>query len=678
VAHFQLRQTLARETMCLMFPHARSGVAAVLLAVAALCCGSHGHSQTFDLENDRVQMAELHGMWRFHTGDDPGWADPGFDDSSWKLLRSDKPWSEQGYNGYRGMAWYRFQVILPAKHADLALYIPGIDTSYQVFAGGRQIGQFGGLPPHEKVLNALFSGNQQVIPIPADLVSQAVPLTIAIRVWHWPRGAPGLGGGPSEAVRVGDADILNGWMALQFKEAFWSVSAPNILLLGYLLAGFAGLGLFLLRPGEREYLWFSAAEFTGAAYCAWSVYPSFYPTWFHGYFALEIPLMLAEGICFLTFLVVLLKVRRGWLYWIAIASVVGSALVSVIGLLSWISLPMWGALSVLAYIPYWVCAFLLLFVVARHGNLDARLMLVPVGLSYGARILERTLRTAYFAGSQVGLAYWTKFNHLFTWPFVISVQNIADLLMQLSILAILVLRFARTRSEEERHATELEAARVVQQVLVPEEIPEVPGFRIQSVYKPAGQVGGDFFQIIALGEGGLLAAIGDVSGKGMPAAMTVSLLVGTLRTLAHYTQSPGEILAAMNQGMLARANGGFTTCLVLRVDPEGTITAANAGHLAPYCNGEELEIESGLPLGLSAQSNYPEATFTLKASEQLTLVTDGVVEARGKRGELFGFVRTQAISRKDAEQIAQTAQEFGQDDDITVLALCHAGVPASV
>jgi hypothetical protein len=665
-----------------MLPIARSVVAAVLLAVATLFCASHGQSQTFDVENDRVQMAELHGMWRFHTGDDPdgklGWADPGFDDSSWKLLRSDQPWSEQGYNGYRGMAWYRFQIVLPSKHSNLALYIPGIDTSYQVFADGRPIGQFGGLPPHEKVLLALTGGTQQILSIPADLPSHAGPLTMAIRVWHWPRGAPGLGGGPSAAIRVGDANLLNGWMKLQFRDAFWSVAALNILLLGYLLAGFAGLGLFLLRPGEREYLWFSAAEFTGAAYCAWSVYPSFHPTWFHGYFALEIPLMLGQGIFFLTFLVVLLKAGRGWLYWLAIASVLSSALLFVPGLLSWISLPMWGVLSVLTYIPYWACVLLLLFAVARRGNVDARLMLGPVALSYGALIVERALRTSFFSGSQVGLSYWLKFNRLFTWPFVVSVQNIADLLMQLSILAILVLRFARTRSDEERHSTELEAARVVQQVLVPEEIPEIPGFQIKSVYKPAGQVGGDFFQIIALGEGGLLAAIGDVSGKGMPAAMTVSLLVGTLRTLAHYTQRPGEILAAMNQGMLVRANGGFTTCLVLRVGTEGTVTAANAGHLAPYCNGAELEIESGLPLGLAAQSNYPETTFTLKESEQLTLVSDGVVEARGKGGELFGFARTQAISREDAEHIAQTAQEFGQDDDITVLTLCHAGVTASV
>src|SRR6202041_837727 len=110
-----------------------------------------------------------------------------------------------------------------------------------------------------------------------------------------------------------------------------------------------------------------------------------------------------------------------------------------------------------------------------------------------------------------------------------------------------------------------------QQVLVPAETPVIPGFHIESLYKPAGEVGGDFFQIIAVPGGGALVVIGDVSGKGMPAAMTVSLLVGTLRTLAHYSQSPGEILSAMNQLMLGRSRGGFTTCLVLLAAADGTV-----------------------------------------------------------------------------------------------------------
>jgi serine phosphatase RsbU (regulator of sigma subunit) len=124
-----------------------------------------------------------------------------------------------------------------------------------------------------------------------------------------------------------------------------------------------------------------------------------------------------------------------------------------------------------------------------------------------------------------------------------------------------------------KRQTELELehrnARAVQQVLIPDQIPSVPCFSVQSVYKPYGEVGGDFFQILAAKNGGMLAVIGDVSGKGMPAAMTVSLLVGTVRTLAHYTQSPGEILKAMNQRMFGRSQGGFTTCLVLRHTSQG-------------------------------------------------------------------------------------------------------------
>jgi serine phosphatase RsbU (regulator of sigma subunit) len=263
------------------------------------------------------------------------------------------------------------------------------------------------------------------------------------------------------------------------------------------------------------------------------------------------------------------------------------------------------------------------------------------------------------------------FFELTVWPFPISVQDIADLLMLLSIVAILPMRFARTRRDEQRFADELEAARTVQQVLIPVEVPEVPGLAIRSVYRPAGQVGGDFFQVIPIASGphagSVLIVVGDVSGKGMPAAMTVSLLVGTFRTLAHYTQSPGEILAAMNQRMLARSNGGFTTCLVLRADSNGTLTAANAGHISPYLSGQELILENSFPLGLAAESNYPERTLPLPPDTQLTLVTDGIIEARSKTGELFGFERTANIATQSAESIAQAAQSFGQDDDITVL-----------
>jgi serine phosphatase RsbU (regulator of sigma subunit) len=223
---------------------------------------------------------------------------------------------------------------------------------------------------------------------------------------------------------------------------------------------------------------------------------------------------------------------------------------------------------------------------------------------------------------------------------------------------------------------EMRNARAVQQVLIPDKIPIVPGFKIESVYKPAGEVGGDFFQILPIRDNGLLMVIGDVSGKGMPAAMTVSLLVGTIRTLAHYTQSPGEILSAMNERMLARSGGGFTTCLVVRADPDGSLVVANAGHLSPYRNGEEIHTENGLPLGLVPDADYPETKFELELEDVLTLLSDGVVEARNEAGELFGFERTKTLSREPAAKIAQTAQAFGQEDDITVVTLTL--LPAAV
>ena len=200
---------------------------------------------------------------------------------------------------------------------------------------------------------------------------------------------------------------------------------------------------------------------------------------------------------------------------------------------------------------------------------------------------------------------------------------------------------------------------------------------MRAFIEPASEVGGDFFQIVAAPSGGVLAVIGDVSGKGMPAAMTVSLLVGTFRTLAHYTQSPSEILRAMNQRMIGRNNGGFTTCLALRIDEDGTLTAANAGHLAPYLDGRELALESGLPLGLAANSNYAESTTSLPPGVKLTLLTDGVVEARNQAGELFGFDRTRDLSAQSAESIAQAAQAHGQEDDITVLTLTLASAEVS-
>jgi hypothetical protein len=160
-----------------------------------------------------------------------------------------------------------------------------------------------------------------------------------------------------------------------------------------------------------------------------------------------------------------------------------------------------------------------------------------------------------------------------------------DMGFLLSTVLFLALIFTVAREqflERERQARielEVKSAREVQQILVPEETPAIPGLSIASVYRPAEEVGGDFFQVIATDDSGALIALGDVSGKGLKAAMTVSLIVGTLRTLAEYTQSPEAILRGLNRRLLGRTDGGFVTCLIARIDPNGDTTMANAGHL---------------------------------------------------------------------------------------------------
>jgi len=326
------------------------------------------------------------------------------------------------------------------------------------------------------------------------------------------------------------------------------------------------------------------------------------------------------------------------------------------------------------FVPIWLIAYAVL----RRHRLDPARWTVAI-LAFVTQMLN--------AGT-ITLAQGSRFTHLtlaarlgaplFTvYGSPVNAAALSGFLLLLSLVWAVWRYSVESRRNQIRLEEEIRNARAVQQVLVPDEIPAVPGFTVESVYKPAGEVGGDFFQILPLNDGGVLAVIGDVSGKGIPAAMTVSLLVGTLRTLAHYTQSPAEILTAMNHRMIGRSQGGFTTCLIVRADRGGSVTIANAGHLAPYRNGQELGLENGLPLGLNEDAVYVETTLQLGAGDQLTLLTDGVVEARAANGELFGFERTTALAKDSANSIAQAAQHFGQEDDITVLTLRLEAAPAA-
>jgi serine phosphatase RsbU (regulator of sigma subunit) len=185
-------------------------------------------------------------------------------------------------------------------------------------------------------------------------------------------------------------------------------------------------------------------------------------------------------------------------------------------------------------------------------------------------------------------------------------------------------------------------------------------------------VGGDFFQIIPNDDGSAIIALGDVSGKGLKAAMNVSMIVGVLRAEAGSSASPAVILTALNRCLVGRMSGGFATGIVFRLDPDGTVTFANAGHLSPFLNGEEMPLLPSLPLGLIGYSDYNEEVIQLQPGDQLSLYTDGVLEARNHAtGELYGFDRMKQMfaALPSAQEACQAAIDFGQDDDITVLTL---------
>jgi serine phosphatase RsbU (regulator of sigma subunit) len=248
----------------------------------------------------------------------------------------------------------------------------------------------------------------------------------------------------------------------------------------------------------------------------------------------------------------------------------------------------------------------------------------------------------------------------------VNLFSIANLTTTAGLSVALGLRAWKEWRARDALQAEFEAAREVQQLLVTPAV-DVPGFHVESAYLPATRVGGDFFYIRSENPGALLVVVGDVSGKGLRAALTVSAIMGALRTMP--SLPPKRILGDLNRGLVGQMRGGFVTCCAMRIEPDGTLTLANAGHLAPYRNAEEMNVSAGLPLSVDAGIQYGECQLSLGRAEALTFVSDGVIEARKPTGELFGFERAREISRLSAAEIAAAAQSFGQEDDITVVQL---------
>jgi serine phosphatase RsbU (regulator of sigma subunit) len=248
------------------------------------------------------------------------------------------------------------------------------------------------------------------------------------------------------------------------------------------------------------------------------------------------------------------------------------------------------------------------------------------------------------------------------------------------VLFVLLLRRLLLSVRRQRlMALDVKQAQEVQRVILPESVTSVPGLIIENEYRPAREVGGDFNQIIPnAADGSLLIVAGDVAGKGLPAGMLVALLVGAIRMAAEINSDPLFILQALNRRLLGRSEA-HATCLAMRIAPDGAVTLANAGHLPPYLNGKPIEMEGALPLGVIDGAEFTVTHFQLKENDRLMLASDGIVEAMDKQGRLFGFERVQQLLERQvtAAEVATAAQDFGQSDDISVIAVTRTAVTAS-
>ncbi|HEX4285824.1 MAG TPA: SpoIIE family protein phosphatase [Terracidiphilus sp.] len=647
---------------------------AVLLAVAAGAAGQAPAPAPDTNPRHFYQpylgtRVELGPDWLFAAGDDSAYASPGFDDSGWTTVSTDRPLPGYGY-GPLAHAWYRMHVHVNPKTKYLAVEIQFTSGSYEVYVNGARIGANG-------QMSGMIQSDQNYLAaydVPDRLIAPDGDLVIALHFALDRGGGNGRGtstpfGGAGIMLASRDAAQIDAsYEAAHQAASSWAICGLS------LIVGLVALALYLSMRSQVEYLAIAISLLASGLQAGQLAWAHLHVDTARDDLLVTVWLGITN-VALIEFVRLILHLRRSpWLLALMVANFLGYFGAN---LLNTGFMPVRPALT-LYFLPALVVKAVLMVLLLRglrRGNRDARVILPAIAVItianywYSLIVVNGT--------EQWGLSI-PPLPHLSIGTYTVDFWRAWDALYCVTMLLFLVLRTVGIVRERVRVAAELEAARAVQHVLIPQEIPTVPGFALESVYKPASEVGGDFFQITPLEAGGVLVVIGDVSGKGMPAAMTVSLLVGTFRTLAHYTQKPSEILAAMNTRMLARSHGGFTTCLVLRADSDGTLTIANAGHIAPYLAGKELPLDNGLPLGLSANTSYSESTFHFTPGQQVTLVTDGVVEARDRTGALFGFERTADLSTRSADEIAKAAALFGQEDDITALTLMVTLTPIPV
>ena len=612
-------------------------VAAVLLAAASVSCAQ-------DADVVRIPVEK----WQYHPGDDPRCAS-GNDPAC--LWQPKLPLVSVGDQTY----WKHVEIMLPGeltKTPQLALLVQDEPLNYEVYANGHLIG---GTAP-TSLLHASANA-RKILTFPSSIAPYGY-LSLAVRAfpqWRAPGMRPPIGDlvAPADRIQaIKDAKTL----------AYLRINATHYLC--FAAVAFAALVFLLLysvnvRLKENLWLGLILAAVTSLRLAEIS-----------HVLDISMPLWLSDTI---------FQLGNGLTAWFLVEFIFSFLnrpvpkayrLVQIAGL---------GDIYVGLGIP--MPAFLAWPIdeatttAIMVASLTQLLMLpacfrskLPEMRWIGASLLFITLENSARMAGQLNLP--SPKQDVMWHGLDIDLRAISYLLFALVMLVAMTFRLRRIQDRNREIEGELAAARSVQQILIPEEQPSIPGFAVESAYLPAQQVGGDFFQLLPIGDGDLLLVVGDVSGKGLPAAMLVSVLVGAIRSTVVFTQDPAELLAHLNERLVGRAKGGgFSTAVAAFIARDGSVTIANAGHLSPYLDGEEIELANALPLGIVSGTKYESSQFQLRPGSRLTFYSDGVVEAQNEKGELFGFERGQELSTRPAAAIVEAARRFGQSDDITVVTI---------
>jgi serine phosphatase RsbU (regulator of sigma subunit) len=256
-------------------------------------------------------------------------------------------------------------------------------------------------------------------------------------------------------------------------------------------------------------------------------------------------------------------------------------------------------------------------------------------------------------------------------------------------VAQLVRQQQKQAQERERIEQELRVARLIQQTLLPKHVPDLEGYQLAAYYQPAREVGGDFYDFLELDEGHLGLVVGDVTDKGVPAAIVMATTRTMLRASAQRLDSPGEVLKRVNDVIVRDIPPNmFITCLYAILEPKsGVLRYSNAGHDLPYRRStrsvgvaEELRA-TGMPLGLLPGMSYEEKQIVLDRGDSVLFYSDGLVEAHDPEREMFGFPRLQGLVgayRSEGPAMVNfllselarfTGADWEQEDDITLVTL---------